>query len=198
MSNKYSMNLLKYAKDIKPCQRNWNEDYVMPMEHIDYITEVCTEVPTKQNLPVYDLYRITNRKIIDDIFEASYVDHDDDTIHRNTQVKSNLLLIWAENLGAAEYNTDTYIGVGISSGAAALAGAELGYKTGFCRCFMPFEIKSILWENNIKIHIDSKIILMLGIGVPDETVDPREYTVGSKKGKIQKSINKTINVIDIV
>lgn len=193
------MKILDYAKSVEPCQRNWNEEYVMPLEEVDYITEVCTTMPTKQNRSVYTLVRITNKNIINKMFEASYSDNDvRGTVDRNTQVKANLLLIWVENKNIAECTPDLYVGVGISSGAAALAAAELGYKTGFCRCFNSPQVKKILKKNNIRVDKESKIVLMLGIGESQQNVDRKMYTTGSRKGTLQRSISKTIPVVDII
>jgi len=55
----------------------------------------------------------------------------------------------------------------MSAAAAALAGAELGYRTGYCRCIDEEKSKKILESYIGKIEKE-EIPLMLGIGIPDE------------------------------
>jgi len=172
------MKLLNYAKQVVPCQRNWNEKFIMPSQHIDYIVDVATTMPSKNQQEVYELYVITNRNLINKIFEVSY--HVDDTgaekqygIRRqNSQVRANLLLLWTDGPIKEEKIVDT-LAIGISSGAAALAGAELGYKTGFCACFNYKEINRILGtEKNVR--------LSLGIGHPNENYNTRQIAIDNK------------------
>jgi len=174
------MNLLEYAKKIEPCQRNWDVSYIIPDEHIDYITEVCTTVPTKQNLNCYSLVCIQDRKTIEKIFESSYdpkVSYQ--TFRRNGQVLANLLLIWTPGPQPAETESDLDIAVGISSGAAALAAAELGYSTGFCKCFETKPITKIL-KKDVGVKTKNPI-LMLGIGLPNINFNLRDVVVDGKK-----------------
>ena len=49
--------------------------------------------------------------------------------------------------------------IGISSGGVALAAAQMGYKTGFCQCFMSKEIKQELIKKGLE---PSSIHLLLG------------------------------------
>ena len=161
------MTLLNYAKSIATCQRNWDETFSMPEEHIQYVLDVCTTMPTKQSKEVYSLVVITNRKLIDQIFNISYNPEDKHNTHnQNSQVRANLLLAWVP--GPATDSKSQYLSIGISAGAAALAGTELGYKTGFCRCYIGPELERIL-----KVE---KIYLMLGIGQPLKDLPPRFIT----------------------
>lgn len=186
------MNILDYAKTIEPCQRNWNENYVMPEDHIKYIIDVCTTVPTKQNKNYYSLLAITDRNIIDQIFEHAILPGDPNTYRQNTQVRANLLLIWSQER-VNETQKDILLSIGISGSAAALAGAELGYKTGFCCCYENKAIGSIL--KKAKIKPTGFIDLMLGIGMPNEDYDPRQCVIDGQVGALKESKgNKSINV----
>ena len=174
------MNLLNYAKIIEPCQRNWDEQFIIPEEHIKYILDVCTTVPTKQNINVYSLVVITNRQVMSSIFKKAAYDHSPKsrTYMRNSQVNANALFIWTEGTEKAEDQSDIDIAIGISSGAAALAAAELGYKTGFCKCYMNTVLQKILAKNKVKRHNNS--YLMLGIGKPNEKFDKRTPVINGK------------------
>ena len=174
------MTLLDYARTIEPCQRNWDEDYEVPEEHIDYILDVCTTVPTKQNLNTYSLVTITDRETIENIYQKCAFDPQGyaATYLKNSQVNANVLFIWCNGTDKAEFKDDVDIAVGISSGAAALAAAELGYKTGFCKCFEPRPLRKILRKAGIKDYNHG--ILMLGVGKPNEDF-PRHYVVRNGK-----------------
>lgn len=156
---------------VSHCQRNWIESKKIPEEHINYIVETCTAMPTKQQKDVYSLVAITDRKIIKELFKVAYEEKDyERTFKRNTQVLANLLLVWIPSSSAKGY--DAYgqslgIAIGMSSAAAALAGAELGYRTGYCRCINEEKAKKILESYIGKIE-KKEIPLMLGIGIPDE------------------------------
>jgi nitroreductase len=92
----------------------------------------------------------------------------------NPQVLAPLLIVWsyrpdetALNVGYVENQGHTYksqflnslIETGISSMAILTRAHELGYVSGFCRCFQPEQTKELL-------SIPQDIILMLGIGYP--------------------------------
>jgi len=157
---------------VSHCQRNWIEWEKIPEEHVNYIIEACTDMPTKQQKDVYSLVAITDRKIIMELFETAYEEKDyARTFKRNTQVLANLLLVWipsnGTDLGHDTYGQSLGIAVGMSAAAAALAGAELGYRTGYCRCIDEEKSKKILESYIGKIEKE-EIPLMLGIGIPDE------------------------------
>ena len=87
---------------VSHCQRNWIESKKIPEEHLNYIIEACTDMPTKQQKDVYSLVAITDRKIIKELFETCYEEKDyARTFKRNTRstskikqlVKSNRLCI---------------------------------------------------------------------------------------------------------
>jgi len=165
------MNLLDYAKIVEPCQRNWDEEFVIPDEHIQYILDVCTTMPTKNNRNVYSLIVIKNKTIIEMLYsKAAYDPHNwRNTFMRNSQVNANALLLWCAGTEKIQSQSDRDIAIGISSGSAALAAAELGYKTGFCKCFAGEIVTKILRKNKIKSF--NRGYLMLGIGKPNNKYD---------------------------
>jgi nitroreductase len=186
--------ILEYANEIVPCQRNWDESYQIPEQEIKYITDVATIVPTKQQRSVFSLIAITNREAISEIFKICYDKQDrENTFKKNSQVRANLLLVWTS--GPYPYNGQSLgIAVGISSSAAALAGAELGYKTGFCKCFVAPQARDIL-EKYVGKLPGKEVPLMLGIGKPDENFDTRDVAInGVLKSRKGTSGNKYIPV----
>lgn len=198
------MSVLDYAKLVEPCQRNWLEDETVPQEDIDYILEACTTMPSKQNIPYYSIAYTTDRKIINDIFDVSYYPRDQrNTKGQNTQVRANLLLIWLDNPDFSHntrvvHEQDTIFSIGISSGAAALAGAEKGYRTGFCKCFIDKGVKKILRPVTGKLFKNTNIRLMLGIGVPDPSLDIRHISIdGTLRGKKDSHGKKEIRLFKL-
>lgn len=153
--------ILKLAKSVEPCQRNWQEDYIIPNEHIKYVIKSAISMPTKQNKTTYELFCVTNKDLIYEIYKLAY--NPDDkfwTYLKNPQVNANCLLIWSFNK-QKESDADRNVNIGISAGAAALAAAELGYKTGFCKCFLVDELKALLTDE------DFSPALILGFGLPN-------------------------------
>jgi hypothetical protein len=179
------MSVLEFAKGANPCQRNWLEHETIPREDIDYIIEACITMPSKQNIPYYSLAYTTDRTIINSIFDIAYNPTDSETKRRNSQVRANLLMIWFDNqdhdtstrFKSPEGLEDSIMSIGISSGAAALAGVEKGYSTGFCKCWDGDKIKKILQPYTGKIFKKTKVRLMLGIGIPDPNLGIRDISI---------------------
>jgi len=178
------MNKIKqWVNDIVICQRNWDENFQLPQEHLDYIIESCTTVPTKQQKEIYSLVAVTNREIIEKLFEASYDATDRRlTKYKNSQVRANLVLLWVP--GPIQKKQFSFgVAVGMSANAAALAGAELNYKTGFCKCMQFLEVRDIINKKFDKLIDKSKgpELLMLGIGKPNDNFDPRDVVIKGTK-----------------
>jgi nitroreductase len=90
------MDQIKLKKDIiisQHCQRNFDLTKTMPQEDIDTIIHSVTNCPSKQNLAFYDVVAIQDRKIIEEIHEATL---DRKGRRTNPQVLGNLLLIFTE------------------------------------------------------------------------------------------------------
>lgn len=191
------MNILNYAKSVEPCQRNWDEDFIIPQDHIDYIINVCTTMPTKQNVNAYTLIVVTDRKVINNLFLSAYEPEIEETHKGNGQVRANCVFLWINGEEEVHLTNDLYINIGISSGAAALAAAELGYKTGFCKCFQKPEIISAI-ENYYEPIKEKRPLLMLGFGIPNENF-PRTMCVDNNvpiRNKPSKG-KKDIKIIKI-
>ena len=110
--------------------------------------------------------------------KAAYNEDDANTFLANSQINANLLLLWCEGTEKQEEESDRDIAIGISSGAAALAAAELGYKTGFCKCFIGDTVEKLLRKQKIKTF--NQTYLMLGIGKPNTDFDIRVPVINGK------------------
>ena len=194
------MSILDYARLAQPCQRNWLEDKAMPQEDIDYIIEACTTMPSKQNIPYYSIAYTTNREVIDALFNASEDPRDlEFTRRKNSQTRANLVMIWIDNPDFSHkignwnkvqrmiHEQDTIFSVGIAAGAAALAGVEKGYRTGFCKCFDETKVKNILRPVTGKLYKKTQIRLMLGIGIPNPDLPIRTVAIDGIVGTVRRS-----------
>jgi hypothetical protein len=145
---------------------------------------IATNMPTKQNSNYYTLVASTDVDFNKRILELSIDPNNKDTIGRNTQVAAHLLLIYLHqrdvtNFGFADNDEMNRIaGIGISSGAVALAANHLGYRTGFCQCLIQEQVEKEIINRGVNLpEGTSGIQFMLGIGIPmadlkwNETID---------------------------
>jgi nitroreductase len=166
------------------CQRNWDLSREIDPEHIKIFEEVVKNVPSKQNIAYYKVHFITNRSIIEEIYQWTMTESSEETDFYNPQVLANLLVafeahwdIYKDSRGQRiaertikniDYNgytinVDRHQAIGIASGVLTLTANYLGYKTGFCRCFKQDQVNSILKSEN---NID----MLLGIGYPKNDI----------------------------
>jgi nitroreductase len=186
------ISLLKQAIDSSQhCQRNWDLTKSIDPSHMDAFVHAVTQCPSKQNHACYTVKFITNRDIIEQIYNNTYSDKSNKyTIgdgRLNPQVLANVLVLFEgysdeyilNKLHAAPdgnlilekegYNRfkdivliSVLTSIGIASGYLNLIANQLGYKTGFCECFDKQEVAKILNTTNTPR-------LFLGIGYPDDT-----------------------------
>ena len=64
-------NVVKAIHRSQHCQRNWDLSREIPKEDIDLIAEAATQCPSKQNISYYRLQFITNRSVIEQIYELT-------------------------------------------------------------------------------------------------------------------------------
>ena len=93
---------------------------------------------------------------------------------RNGQVDANILFIYLQNTKfdnnnkfQDDHDFNTSIAIGISSGAMALAAAQLDYKVGFCQCFLNKEVKNELRCAGVETEDYENALLLVGVGKPD-------------------------------
>jgi hypothetical protein len=176
------------------CQRNWDLSKIIPSEYIDVLKTVVEKSPSKQNEEFYSAKFITNRNIIEQIFNLTSFDKGSTSdINKNPQVLANLLVVFCErspasfrNFDGTKENTNRQNrdhAIGIASGQLVLSSALLGLKTGFCLCFDYEGVSKIL---------NDKPILLLGIGYPDPD---KERTLHHTMIKKFPSYDKSVEII---
>ena len=228
------MDLIEASRTAQRCQRNWDYSRPVTKEDIETLIKVATTMPTKQNIDYFELLVSTNTKFNQMCYDIA-VNPDDpffaegDNKLRNAQVNAPLLMIWvpnydnplmderAVNTKDADGNlTGDYeegnrdIATGISSGATALAAAQLGYKTGFCACMEWPELKNLIKKDFTDPELlrmrkvlrivdklgDKNIGLCLGIGHPNSNFERTEVVKDNKTvlniGSFDKEIKTTI------
>ena len=63
-------NIIKTIDKTQRCQRNWDLNKQIPKEDLDTIIYAIANAPSKQNLQYFNIHVITNRKIIESIYET--------------------------------------------------------------------------------------------------------------------------------
>lgn len=180
-------------------QRNYDLSKTIPIEDLKTIITAATQCPSKQNVAFYDLYIVTNRYVINDIYDTTTSLHTDDSNYdrlSNPQVLGNVLLVFTDKsngpvgnhkeLKEAKANIrkeendriilqDKFTAIGIASGYVNLTASLLGYETGCCSCIMNHErIQEIL-------GIDAMPQLLMGVGFKNEGVNRREHHLKDTK-----------------
>jgi len=187
----FKKDIIKTVDKTQRCQRNWDLNKHLPKEDLDTIIYAIANAPSKQNLQYFNIHVITNRKMIESIYEGTIVLSGK---RKNPQVLANVLLIFTEIIPKeASYflskkkddqyghDKDLFLCTGIAAGYGALVAGLLGYETGFCKCFTNTdELKKIL-------NTKEDFSLMLGIGYGDKTKHRREDHITKE---IVESFNK--------
>jgi hypothetical protein len=178
------------------CQRNWDLSKNISQEDLNTLVSAVTECPSKQNIAYYKCHFITNRSVIEKIYDNTdgfVVSYNPKITHRNTQTLANLVVAFEEipipslhltgiignndsfdftmeSDGAEMLQRDKEMSVGIASGYLNLTSNILGYSTGYCACFDSFTMANVLGINN-------KILLLLGIGFKDDNMNRRQHQI---------------------
>ena len=190
-------------------QRNYDLSQTIPIEDVKTIITSATQCPSKQNVAFYDLYVITNRRTINDIYETTTSLQTDDPNYAglsNPQVLGNMLLIFTDKQNGPKgfhkelFETragvkqeendriilqDKFTAIGIATGYVNLTASLLGYETGCCSCVMNYDrVREIL-------GIESMPQVLMGIGFKNEGVNRREHQlknteVAKKEGWFEK------------
>jgi len=81
-------------------QRNFDLSRSIPKNHLDSLLHSMTECPSKNNIAFYKVHMITNRKMIDKLYETTQGFHfkdketDEWGVQGNSQVLANLLVLF--------------------------------------------------------------------------------------------------------
>jgi nitroreductase len=143
--------------------------------HIEQIIDLLKLVPSKQNVYPYavTLFGYEHRQLKERLFSLTSCGIHIPHVY-NPQVLAPLLMVWSYrpdetvlDLGRVANQGHSYkaqflnsmVETGICSMAVLTKVHELGYVSGFCRCFRQEQTKELL-------SIPQEIILMMGIGYP--------------------------------
>jgi nitroreductase len=149
----------------------------MPVDtgHLTQVLEILKIVPSKQNVYPYSLniFGYEHSEVKEQLFKLTSCGEPIPDAY-NPQVLAPLLFVWSyrpnEN-GATDLTQfghghtyeqqlhNSMIEVGMSAMAAMTKFHELGYVSGFCKCFNGIEAKNVL-------SISQEIILTMGVGYP--------------------------------
>lgn len=190
------------------CQRNWDLTKVIPKEDIEILKSSVTECPSKQNIVFYTPYFITNRDLIEEIYNHTNgftVSYSENITERNPQTLANLLVLFVKNTNflkekyrnenvklAQETNDlknlekDLLLNLGVASGYLNLTSSMLGYSTGCCTCFDKKFVKDLL-------DLDNDPALLMGIGVKGDNPRRKHHL----KEFIFPTFRKSMSVIEI-
>jgi hypothetical protein len=202
MHGSYKDQLKRAIHESQKCQRNWDLDKEMPQEDVDLIMEAVTHCPSRQNINFFDVSVITNRDTIEKIHSATEcfpidpsmklsdyskaVSEGSDRKNReerdkaknptpsiefktNPQTLAHLLLAFSANEDTKYddvcWTKDVLTSVGIAAGYVKLISTQLGYASGCCGCM----------EEEINTILGSKVFLLMGVGIPDESKHRTEH-----------------------
>tara|TARA_B100001094_G_scaffold210613_1_gene204469 strand:- start:2860 stop:3519 length:660 start_codon:yes stop_codon:yes gene_type:complete len=204
--------LLDAITNTQRCQRNWDLTKQMPQEHIDLLLKIATTTPTKQNREWFQIAYTTDRSVIKDLYAMAYDPKDSEFWQKtNTQITSHLVLIYLEHTneddvwkGGGESDDvtnprwrkeNTIMSSGISLGAVAIAANLLGYRTGFCQCFLPDEFRAYMTKQ-FGLPQDGVMGVTLGIGIPKEGVPHTRMFWEEAVAGLHEADHQSISTID--
>ena len=85
---------------IRRCQRNWDHSKSIPREHIELLAEVAKNSPAKQDEAYFDVYVITDRDLIEKLYENSdgfttgVLEGEKFQVYPNSQTRANIVFCW--------------------------------------------------------------------------------------------------------
>jgi len=181
-----NMELFKAIHRSQHVQRNFDLTRDIPEDDIASIVTAATQCPSKQNVAFFKLHVVTDRTIIEDIYDScrSHTNSQPD----NPQVLGNLVFVFEryENYDKKSLNTneeiqkqdeqslkilekDRQIALGIAVGYVNLVSSQLGYSTGCCSCILDApKLKSTL-------DLDDEPLIVMGIGYKQEGKNRRVH-----------------------
>lgn len=173
------------------CQRNWDLNKEVPERDLQVMETAITQCPSKQNYAYYKPYIITNRELIEKIYDNTDgfgLGRTPPINKKNSQVLANVLVAFvydsqvmrddttrelnavkAKELGqeTEEQKRQRQLAVGIAAGYLNLSSSLLGYSTGCCTCFNEPAVREAL-------GVDEEVMLLMGVGWKDENRPRRE------------------------
>ena len=173
------------------CQRNWDLTKEVPERDLQVMETAVTQCPSKQNYAYYKPYIITNREIIEKIYnhtDGFGLGRTPPINKKNSQVLANVLVAFVKDsqvmrdektrelnaVKARELGEETeeqvrqrQLALGIAAGYLNLSATMMGYSTGCCTCFNPVGVGEVL-------GVEDEVMLLMGVGWKDESRPRRE------------------------
>lgn len=181
------------------CQRNWDLSKTIPQEDIELMVHAATKAPSKQNICDFQLAVVTDRNLIQQIYDNS---HEENNERTNPQVLANVLFCFIKTpdnvteLKHSPWHTHSRISkndisgktlqifeviqklnINIAAGNLSLVANMLGYKTGFCRATNYFTENNIFTKNEIKKYFGLEVIV--GVGYPNDNLQRTQHHLDS-------------------
>ena len=180
------------------CQRNWDLTQTIPAEDLELLITAATECPSKQNIAYYRTHFVTDRKLIEQIHDATdgfTVNYAPPETTTNTQVLANLVVVFEsqpiaeDSSNARKRNQQTFeifenklqdeaahvllerdrnMAVGIAAGYLNLIATMAGYATGCCACFDSVGVTQAL-------SLGDRPLLLMGIGYKNHDLGRRVH-----------------------
>lgn len=180
------------AESAQHCQRNWDHSRPVDRDTVTHLLRVAHLMPTKQNQPTLQCVAFVTRDIVQRIGQYAYNPNEHPRLSglkTNPQTDAPVLLVWFRTRWHSRFRNPVPMEIGISSGAVALAAADLGMRTGFCVCV---EKRDKLWHKRDRRLMKSigyepdDICLLMGVGYGHQDVahnqtDWRTFTTYPKR-----------------
>jgi nitroreductase len=197
LSESKNMELFKAIHSAKHCQRNYDLSQKMPIEDIKTLVTAATQSPSKQNIKFYKLHVITNRDVIEKVYDACSGEDVSESkwVPENPQVLGNLVFVFEkqddfdnesknsnpetklykkEEWATRVVEADTNQAIGVAAGMVNLSAAQLGYGTGCCACIIDMDgLKQAIGATN-------DCPLVMGIGFRNKSKNRLEHHKQSK------------------
>lgn len=146
---------LQHIKDSRKAQRNWDHSRQLPDETVQFLIDVATNAPAKQDEAFFNLYVVTNRDHIHELYKDHSWGFNNgvDVNYRNPQVDGHALFVYTRNPNPNSQR-NAYIdetlkteapfsrawvncltAIGISSGYLSLTASMLGLSVGYNKNF---------------------------------------------------------------
>ena len=211
MQENLNLHIVKSSELAGKCQRNWADE---PVDEFDLrtIIDSAMNMPTKQNVKMYELVVVQDKKAREFLYDSSGVPEfeiTDSTRWRNGQMLAPTVFMWFISTNIPEFHDDEghdtstqhrdliNLNTGISMGAAALTATQLGYNVGF-NCCGDNELYGQLGRTVNNDFNDYSFICALGIGKPmkefSRNIVPKnknlniDLTVATEEHKKEKTI----------
>lgn len=164
------------AATAQHCQRNWDHTQPVDRDTVVYLLRVAHLMPTKQNQHTSQCVAFVTRDIVQRMGQYAYDTQQHSKLRglrANPQIDAPVLLAWFKTQQTTGYRNPVEMEIGISSGAVALAAADLGMRTGFCVCV---ENRTKLWHKRDRKLLRSfgrepdDLCLLMGVGYGQQGV----------------------------